>query len=362
MGTLRAGEENDSKNVAESETEKLATPSGFTLDETGKYSFHGVENAAYYLLYFCAPDAVNDEDSFLFSSAPIYDTGAEEYTGLCSEQFDYGYGRYLVKVFAFPELTDSVHAMSAAATNSFEYSGNQSAPEFYYYWNAFRKTMELELSNIKEYGFEAYPEEIRITFTDVNKADHVIEVSMKNISADQYTVTTDQLEVGKTYRVEASAFNSNEYVLNEWSETSVVSETLFLGESSVMVGNYAYSDGFPNDVFTFPRVCSNFDLNGGVAGNSIGLRGSLYESEYLFHAELTDTVEGDAYTYNLLMKGGFAGETGVGGSLHLKSDGTLLLAQDGIGPINTSEISGIWVENGDGTVTLSYNPDSIVMN
>ena len=47
---------------------KLDTPGEFTLDENGNYSFIGVENADYYLVYFCAPDAVNDGDAFLYSS------------------------------------------------------------------------------------------------------------------------------------------------------------------------------------------------------------------------------------------------------------------------------------------------------
>ena len=41
---------------------QLATPTDFTVDENGSYSFTGVEDAEYYLLYFCDPTATGDDD------------------------------------------------------------------------------------------------------------------------------------------------------------------------------------------------------------------------------------------------------------------------------------------------------------
>ena len=40
----------------------LDAPGSFTLDENGNYSFTGVADADYYLVYFCAPDATSDSD------------------------------------------------------------------------------------------------------------------------------------------------------------------------------------------------------------------------------------------------------------------------------------------------------------
>lgn len=46
-----------SSSTVSNDGSQLATPTDFTVDESGNYSFTGVENAKYYLLYFCAPDA-----------------------------------------------------------------------------------------------------------------------------------------------------------------------------------------------------------------------------------------------------------------------------------------------------------------
>ena len=103
---------------------KLDAPADFTLDENGNYSFTGVENADYYLVYFCAPDAVNDEDAFLYSSDALKadGNGGEIYEGNVDDLLQYGYGEYLVKVFAFPDMNDNEHSVSAAASTSFSCS------------------------------------------------------------------------------------------------------------------------------------------------------------------------------------------------------------------------------------------------
>ena len=103
----------------------LAAPQDFRVGADGSYSFTGSEGAEYYLLYFCAPDATSDNDSFLYSSSPINEDGSGTYTGQCSDLFDYAYGEYLVKVFAFPDITSEDYSMSTAASASYTYSGEQ---------------------------------------------------------------------------------------------------------------------------------------------------------------------------------------------------------------------------------------------
>ena len=48
---------NPNESTTDSAATQLDTPSNFTLDADGNYSFDGVEGAEYYLLYFCAPTA-----------------------------------------------------------------------------------------------------------------------------------------------------------------------------------------------------------------------------------------------------------------------------------------------------------------
>ena len=116
---------------------QLATPTDFTVDENGSYSFTGVEDAEYYLLYFCDPTATGDDDSYIYTSGPINANSSNTYSGNCADEFSYAFGSYLAKVYAFPDLTDKDHSMSKPATAEYSYSGNQSAPELNYYWNTF---------------------------------------------------------------------------------------------------------------------------------------------------------------------------------------------------------------------------------
>ena len=113
-----SGSTAEAKGNQESAKTKLATPADFTLDADGSYSFDGVENADYYLMYFCSTDATDDKDAFLFSSESIPATGngEETYSGNVNDLISYGYGEYLVKVFAFPSMNDNQNAMSSAAT------------------------------------------------------------------------------------------------------------------------------------------------------------------------------------------------------------------------------------------------------
>ena len=108
------------QNAASSSTadagNQLATPTDFTVDENGSYSFTGVEDAEYYLLYFCDPTATGDDDSYIYTSGPINANSSNTYSGNCADEFSYAFGSYLAKVYAFPDLTDKDHSMSKPAT------------------------------------------------------------------------------------------------------------------------------------------------------------------------------------------------------------------------------------------------------
>ena len=66
---------------------QLSTPANFAVDAEGNCSFDGVENASFYLIYFCEPTATEDGDDYLFASSPIYDDDSATYTGKCSDLF-----------------------------------------------------------------------------------------------------------------------------------------------------------------------------------------------------------------------------------------------------------------------------------
>lgn len=163
---------------------QLATPTDFTVDENGSYSFTGVEDAEYYLLYFCDPTATGDDDSYIYTSGPINANSSNTYSGNCADEFSYAFGSYLAKVYAFPDLTDKDHSMSKPAIAEYSYSGNQSAPELNYYWNTFDGSMSIQVANLRTYEFEAYPDKVDITFTNTENSADVVALTMENVTPD----------------------------------------------------------------------------------------------------------------------------------------------------------------------------------
>ena len=289
---------------------QLATPTDFTVDENGSYSFTGVEDAEYYLLYFCDPTATGDDDSYIYTSGPIN------------------------------------------ANSSNTYSGNQSAPELNYYWNTFDGNMSIQVANLGTYEFEAYPDKVDITFTNTENSADVVALTMENVTPDNNQLDTDALTKGATYDVTAVATSNSGYVLNPTSDTTTVATGLLLGDSSLITDAYSYSDGFANNIFAWPRAYDGFDLeNGGTAGYAPAMGGGKTE----FVATPVSSVDG-SYTYDLA-----AGNWTRSGKLELKADGTFTAELEGSGPVNSSEYGGSWVDNGDGTATISYDPSQLVI-
>lgn len=328
---------------------QLATPANFTVDAEGNYSFDGVENANFYLIYFCEPTATEDGDDYLFASSPIYDDGSTTYAGNCSDLFQFNYGEFLVKVFAFPELTDATLSMSSAATADYVFTGAQSDPVLDYFWNTNDATLELVLTNVGDYAYEAYPDQVEITFTNTADPADTVTAALEGVSAENYTLTVDSLTKGASYQVTALSRSSSEYVTTPETGTVTVAEALTLGEVNILSDGYTYSDGWA----TFPRLTEAFPLSGGSAGTMTGKQGEMSAE---IEATPAAAASGASYSYTIAVDfGGFS----LAGTLDLMADGTMTFTENGGGPISAGSITGSWVDNGDGTVTLSYRPADI---
>lgn len=345
-----SGKNSDSK---ESDADKLATPTDFTLDADGNYSFTGVENADYYLIYFCDTEATGDSDAFLYSSDSIAATGegGESYTGNINDILKYGYGEYLVKVYAFPSMNDTEHSLSSAATASFVSTGAQDAPVIDYLWNTYDNTIEVQLSNVGDYMYQSYPDSVDVTFTNVDDTNDSVIVTIEDVSEDNYTTVSDALTRGTTYNITAVNYNESEYVTNNTSDTTDVAENVTCGESNVMSENYYFTDGIARSSFSYPQVCENFNLaEGGVIEPGAGLT-------FTFDATPTTPNEGSSYSYVVACDHMFASLDGV---LELYSDGTLMMNQPSdFPPEGPSSIQGTWIDNGDGTATLSFDHSTV---
>ena len=327
----------------------LDAVSGFTVDADGNYSFAGVENASFYLIYFCDTTATEDGDDYLYASSPINETGAAQYTGNCNELFDFAYGEYLVKAFAFPDMTDSTYQMSTAATANYTKTGAQDAPIIDYFWNTNDSTLELVLTNVEAYTYQAYPEKVDVTFSNVEDASDTVTVSITDINADSYSVVADALSKGSTYSITAVSNAGSGFVTNAVSDVTAVSDGVLFGDINVLSDQYSYSDGWA----TFPRLVESFDLNAGGACGQVS-RG--------FGAAFVDAVmtpvaanSGSDWSYTMLVDFGVISMTGT---LELKSDGTAAMYEGG-GPVAAGTVYGSWVDNGDGTAMISYSPAEI---
>ena len=331
----------------------LDAPGSFTLD--GNYSFTGVADADYYLVYFCAPDATSDSDPFLFSSNSIdaTGTGGETYSGSIDDLVQYGYGEYLVKVFAFPSLNDASHAMSTAATATYSFSGAQDAPVIEYLWNTFDGTVDVQLSNIDTYMYQAYPDSVEVTFTNTADPSDTVVVTIEDLSADHYSATSDALTRGATYDITAVNHSENAYVTNGTSDTAQVAQGVTFGGHNVISADYYYTDGIARNSFSYPQYVDRFDLiNGGVfnCGNS--------SISFNFTATPTAASAGSAYTYSMTSDNRpFAIQDGT---LELYTDGTFRFDQySEMPPQGPSHIEGIWTDNGDGTANLSFDHSTL---
>ena len=349
--TSADGSATESQNAAA----KLDTPADFTLSENGDYSFTGVANADYYLVYFCAPDATSDSDPFLFSSNSIdaTGTGGETYSGSIDDLVQYGYGEYLVKVFAFPSLNDASHAMSTAATATYSFSGAQDAPVIEYLWNTFDGTVDVQLSNIDTYMYQAYPDSVEVTFTNTADPSDTVVVTIEDLSADHYSATSDALTRGATYDITAVNHSENAYVTNGTSDTAQVAQGVTFGGHNVISADYYYTDGIARNSFSYPQYVDRFDLiNGGVfnCGNS--------SISFNFTATPTAASAGSAYTYSMTSDNRpFAIQDGT---LELYTDGTFRFDQySEMPPQGPSHIEGIWTDNGDGTANLSFDHSTL---
>lgn len=346
---------NSQASPSSSSAAPLEAPGSFTLDVSGNYSFTGVANADYYLVYFCAPDATDDSDPFLFSSNSIdaVGTGGEIYQGSIDDLVQYGYGQYLVKVFAFPNLNDSAHSMSTAATASYSLSGAQDAPAIDYLWNTFDGTVDLQVSNIGDYMYQAYPDRVEVTFTNTADNTDRVVITIEDLSADHYSVASNALTRDASYDITAVGYSQSGYVTNPTSELTQVAQGVTFSGHNVISPSYYYTDGIARNSFSYPQYVSSFDLaTGGVfdCGNR--------SISFNFTAVPTDTTAGSAYTYSMTSDNRpFSIQDGT---LELYPDGTFRFDQySEMPPQGPSHIEGIWTENGDGTANLSFDHSTL---
>ncbi|MGM9538880.1 MAG: hypothetical protein ACI3VN_11170 [Candidatus Onthomonas sp.] len=346
---------------------QLETPANFPCTAAGDYSFDGVENADYYVIYLYK----NGSSAYDYVSDNI--TGDGTITGSIAE-LQYAYGDYEVTCVAYPDYTSETYRSSEPASTTMKVEGEVAEPSLTFFWDCFTQELQVIWLNSGDYSTTDYPQTMEI---NVGGVTDTLEMDS---STTAYTVAG--AEVGQTYEVDVTITFDSNYVSNSSFELDLGSVTCdeqanFAPEGySYNSGLYSYAD--------FPIAGEHFDL---AAGGEIGrwkitksanawMSNASETAEYLIYtATPTDTADGDAYTYSVLAAnddgsdvytGGFGTMNSFTGTLHLYSDNTFKVELDAIYICtdlisnaeqwhNASTIEGRWYENGDGTVDLSYN-------
>lgn len=333
--------------ASESTAAALPTPGDFTMSEDGTYSFTGVDGAGYYLLYFCEPGADPSDDSFIYTSEPINAVSSTTtYTGSYLDVMQAAYGEYQARVVAFPAVGDTTSSMSSPACVDFIAEGEQSLPTLEYFWDSFSDTLNLQLSNVGTYTYEAYPKEVEVVCTNVNDDADVVTATLENVATDNIDFSV-ALTKGETYKISAHAISDSNYVTNKVSGDTLVADNVTVGDVNVLSSAYAYSHGIIN----FPLLTENFDLvNGGSAGDMHGVI-----SDYSYDCTPVTPTPGSAYSYYVSIYFADQGE----GQLELYEDGTATLSHGQWAMLSAAHIDGVWIDNGDGTATLNFDNSSV---
>lgn len=403
-----------SKSAAEAQIEatnakRIASPENVSFDvSTGTWAFDAVEEAAGYKVSLCkVADGTADE----VMSTEIESDGSASYTGVFSsvtememmmaamtgtevvDHLDLSYGDYYCKVVAIPAEDNTGALKSKGVKAEFTKSGEVADPVVEYFWDSFSNTLTLQVSNMADYAITMQPDSIDFTLSSAS-GDVTVTLESPDYDSKNYNISTTELTADAEYAITATSHFNETYVTNAEVKTEAGSVTAY-SNRNVITENFGYIHSNVNYNIDVPAVCEGFNLaEGGVAGvwnyyyylgagdarwdlNSYGEPGDVYYS-----AAPAAAADGAEYTYDITSDVGAAGSgymnvwcsmadlktTGavLPGRLSLYSDGTLKFEIYGahygtIPMINTSsefhscEVYGTWIDNGDGTATLSYD-------
>lgn len=368
----------DTTGAADTDTrEKLATPADFTFDAEGNYSFKSVDNAEYYVIYMYK----NGNKSYDYVSEGI--TGEGTLSGSVAD-LNFAYGDYEVTVVAYPNYNDTERRASDAASASITKTGEVVEPELTFFWDCFAEELQVIWLNSGAYSTTDYPQTMEVVLSGDATGDY--EFTMDSATT-AYTI--EDAKIDATYSVTANITFDSNYVTNDSFEVELGSVTCD-AQANFAPEGYEYNGGIYNYA-DYPIAALNFDV---TAGGEVGRwkiskvsnfgppgAGGTSSAEYLIYtATPAETEEGDLYTYNFVAANdddsdvytsNFGSMHDFTGKLHLYEDGTFLMQSDAIYICtdlisnaeqwhNGSTIEGIWYENENGSVDLSFNLGSEV--
>ena len=386
------GNKSSSSDSSDSKT-PLAAPANLTIDENGNFSFESVENADNYIVYFYDKST----DVGRYNSNPITET-----SGNLRDLVDYAFGIYNIKVVAYPDATDKTYKKSDAATAEYTYQGEVVAPEYAYRWDCFTKEFGVELVNIAEYEKSTFPLSAEITLTPASGDAVTLSIEGFSLEDNIFSAGTESLANGD-YTITAVTTWDSEIVTNSVIESDIGNVTIS-DKYNAMSAGYGYLN---TDVYTtldYPTVADFDPTVGGSIGTwyyfenyKVSYKGVVTTATFgerdvedvWYTATPAETVtDGSLYSFDIelqnasgkisLYDGFFYHDQNKGyGTLEVKEDGTFTLeilgsvqeesssqqggmGMGGSGGVPHGSIQGTWIDNGDGTIKLSYDRTTAV--
>ena len=373
----------------------LSTPADFVVNEDGTYSFSAVENAQYYYIYVYESTTSMDAST---QSEKILDDGSDSYSGTLSDLGTFTYQTWDIRVVAYPDYENTDYTASAAASCEYVVTGEveYGEPTFSYMWTVTSGALEVKVSDM-EYTLTAYPEEILLTLTNTADSSDVVTIDITDVDSTSASGSTTDVQEDAAYAISAEFIWDEDYVTNpDYTMDGGEAETS--STENLISGEFYYSSAIFNN-FDFPHVYEGFDPEeGGLAGvwyidSSTIQTGWGWEEEETddeeetdnncyFYATPIDAEDGALYSYSImvtspggsitatpLMSPGSNSTDAIFGYMNIYDDGTFTVEIE-YQYISTDMMNaatyyvpgvmceGVYVEEADGTLTLSYDHEN----
>jgi len=256
-----------------------------------------------------------------------------------------------------------------------------------YIWNACSGDLTLNLNGL-DYGSTAYPTNIKVTLKNTStNATYTAETGKVSSSSTSVDITLPQSDA--TYSIALDCTWNEEYVTNPTWSTTASSVTL-KGKANAMSDGLSYSSGIFNS-FDFPFVYEGFNVSEVPTDKTYaevayddGVEFGTYNNNVSFKAFPLWTEKGYAAktgavkSFDVRIKGsgsitaspkkspGSGSTNMIFGQLDFYSDGTFELEieyqyiktdgmNDAVYYVPGVICEGVYVENSDGTYTLSFD-------
>lgn len=323
-----------------SKKSQLDNPTNFTMDfEKSEYSFSGSENATFYSLkVYQYVDGTLDSHA-VSSSGMIKANEDNTYKGTIDYSFTAGNYRAVLKAIA-PRYT--------ASEITFEGSSKLlGIPTVKATWQENNNNQQPMMSLINyqtasETDDNGLSIKLDITAGDLITKDYTVSITNKTLGVEVYK--NEKLEAG-SYNFKYADLHSISELTDDDDYTVSVKGNAFddyIANNEVNANVVSEGNGFTFKIskFSFDKGAKEFTFNLGKTETMMGASATLLDTPN----------DGSLYTYNVMKKTG--APFNLEGTLDIKTDNTVVLKMESVGPVQGGEFKGTWTEE-NGKIQVS---------